>query len=151
MAVSIKSRFWICSNRPPNRYHRQRTFPGQSLSRTDVFRTLYKMFEYFGMFMYSKKNDELSCAPCTYDYTCCWLFYSLRNYFSFIIVSVRVAFIFHLITTEFTLYPLLDALPNSPRILSLLQAYKNTSVDAPYRVNRPIELVFTHIMYMKIP
>jgi len=37
----------------------------------------------------------------------------------------------------------------------LLQAYKHTSVDArhtvpTYRVTRPTELVFTHIMYMKI-
>jgi len=37
----------------------------------------------------------------------------------------------------------------------LLQAYKHTAVDAryipTYHVTRPIELVFTHIMYMKIP
>ena len=38
------------------------------------------------------------------------MFFSLHNYFSFIrpIVSVCVAFIFHLIITKFTLYPLLD-------------------------------------------
>jgi len=35
-------------------------------------------------------------------------FFSLHNYFSFIIVSGCVAFIFHLIITKFTLYPLLD-------------------------------------------
>jgi len=39
---------------------------------------------------------------------CCWLFFSLHNYFSFIIVSVCVAFMFHLIITKFTLYPFLD-------------------------------------------
>jgi len=35
-------------------------------------------------------------------------FFSLHNYFSFIIVSVYVTFIFHLIITKFALYPLLD-------------------------------------------
>jgi len=32
----------------------------------------------------------------------------MHNYFSFIIVSVCVAFIFHLIIAKFTLYSLLD-------------------------------------------
>ena len=72
-------------------------------------------------------------------------------------MSVYVAFIFHLIITKFTLYPLLDyaLYPIVPVYLGLLQAYKHTSVDAryirTYRVTRPVELVFTHIMYMKIP
>jgi len=59
-------------------------------------------------------------------------FSSLHNYFSFIIVSVCVAFIFHLIITKFTLYPLLDYTFYRIVPVCLLQAYKHTSVDAPY-------------------
>jgi len=60
-----------------------------------------------------------------------WLYaadyvFSLHNYFSFIIVSVCVTFIFHLIITKFTLYPLLDY------TLYQIIPYKHTSVDAPY-------------------
>jgi len=57
-------------------------------------------------------------------------FFTLHNYFSFIFVSVCVAFIFHLMITKFTLYPLLDY--TLYRIVPVLQAYKHTSVDAPY-------------------
>jgi len=73
-------------------------------------------------------NDELSCAPCTYDYMLL-----ITDYFfslSFIMVSVCVAFIFHLIITKFTLYPLLDYTLSHP--VYLLQAYMQISVDAPY-------------------
>ena len=68
-------------------------------------------------------------------------------------MSVCIAFIFHLIVTKFTLYPLLDYTLYRIVPVYLLQAYKHTSVDTPYtyRVTRPIELVFTHTMYMKIP
>jgi len=70
-------------------------------------------------------------------------------------VSVCVAFIFHLIITKFTLYPLLDYALYQIVSVYLLQAYKHTSVDAPYTyiscVTKPIELVFTHTMYTKIP
>jgi len=59
-------------------------------------------------------------------------FFSLHNYFSFIIVSVYVAFIFHLIITKFTLYPLLDYTLYRIVPVYLLQAYKHTSVDASY-------------------
>ena len=72
---------------------------------TDVSRTIWNPLEC----SCSKINDELSCAPCRVRmlYAGDYLF-SLHNYFSFIIVSVCVAFIFHLIiTTKFTLYPLL--------------------------------------------
>ena len=59
--------------------------------------------------------------------------FSLHNYFSFIIVSVRVAFTFCLIlVTEFTLYPLLDYMLYRIVPVYLLQAYKHTLVDAPY-------------------
>ena len=53
-------------------------------------------------------------------------------YFSFIIVSFCVAFIFHLIITKFTLYPLSDYTLYRIVPVYLLQAYKHTSVDAPY-------------------
>jgi len=69
-------------------------------------------------------------------------------------VSVCVAFIFHITLTKFTLYSLLDYTLYRMVPVYLLQAYKHTSVDVRipiYRVTRPIELVFTHIMYMKIP
>jgi len=59
-------------------------------------------------------------------------FFSLHDYFSFIIVSVCVAFIFHLIITKFTLYPLLDYTFYGIVPVYLLQAYMHTSVDAPY-------------------
>jgi len=59
-------------------------------------------------------------------------FFSLHNYFSFIIVLVCVAFIFHLIITKFTLYPLLDYTLYQIIAVYLLQPYKHTSVDAPY-------------------
>ena len=56
------------------------------------------------------------------------------------------------------LYPLLDYTLTLYRIVPvyLLQAYKHISrrseyLVTGYRVTRPIELVFTHIMYMKIP
>jgi len=51
------------------------------------------------------------------------------------------------------LYSLLDYTLYRIVPVYLLQAYKHTLVDAPYtyRVTRPIELEFTHIMYMKIP
>jgi len=62
---------------------------------------------------------------------CCWLLFSLHNYFSFIIVSVCVA-LFHLIIAKFTLYPLLDYTLYWIVPVYLLQAYKHTSVDAPY-------------------
>jgi len=75
---------------------------------------------------FCKTND----APCTCDYmlliislVCVIIFLSLT-----IIVSVCVAFIFHLIITKFSLYPLLDyALYRIVRVY-----YKYTSVDAPY-------------------
>ena len=64
-------------------------------------------------------------------------------------MSVCVAFIFHLIT-KFMLYPLLDYMLYRIVPVYLLQAYKHTSVwtlRIPiYRVTRPIQLVFTHIM-----
>ena len=49
-------------------------------------------------------------------------------------MSVCVAFIFHLILiTKFTLYPLLaDYMLYRIVPIYLLQAYKHTSVDAPY-------------------
>jgi len=55
--------------------------------------------------------------------TCC---FSLHNYFSFIIVSVCVTFIFHLYNNKVYALPTvgLHALPNSPRILTAgLQAH----------------------------
>jgi len=61
-------------------------------------------------------------------------------------MSVCVAFIFHLIITKFTLYPLLDYTLYRivPVYLLILTVYKHTSVDA-HRVTRPIELVlYTH-------
>jgi len=61
------------------------------------------------------------------DYFCSW-----HNYFSFIIVSVYVAFTFYLIITKFTLYPLLDYALYRIVPVYLLQAYKHTSVDAQY-------------------
>jgi len=67
-------------------------------------------------------------------------------------VAVYVAFILYLIITKFTLYPLLDYAFYRIVPVYLLQAYKHTSVDAPYTYiscdYRPIELVFTHIMYI---
>ena len=76
----------------------------------------------------SKINGELSCAPCTYDYMLLIISLVYITYFSFIIVSVCVAFIFHLIVTKFTLYPLLDytlyRIVPRPRILTAgLQAH----------------------------
>jgi len=59
-------------------------------------------------------------------------FFSLHNYFSFIIVSVCVAFIFHLIITKFTLYPLLDYKLYRIVPVYLLHGYMHTSIDAPY-------------------
>ena len=47
-------------------------------------------------------------------------------------MSVCVAFIFHLIITKLTLYPLLDYTLYRIVPVYLLQAYKHTSVDAPY-------------------
>ena len=47
-------------------------------------------------------------------------------------MSVCVAFIFHLIITKFTLYPLLDYTLYQIVPVYLLQAYKHTSADAPY-------------------
>ena len=73
-------------------------------------------------------------------------FFTLQNCFSFIIMSVCVAFIFHLIITKFTLYPLLDYTLYRivPVYLLILTVYKHTSVDA-HCVTRPIELVlYTH-------
>jgi len=62
---------------------------------------------------------------------CCWLcFFSLHNYVSFIIVSVCVAFIFHLIITKFTLYPLLDYTLYPIVPVYLLQAY-NAHISRP--------------------
>jgi len=53
------------------------------------------------------------------------------------------------------LYPLLDYMLYRIVPVYLLQAYRHTSVCGlcipTYRVTRPIELVFTHIMYMNIP
>jgi len=66
---------------------------------------------------------------------CCYVadyFFSLHNYFSFIIMSVCVAFVLHLIIIKFTLYPLLDYMLYRIVPVYLLQAYKHTSVDAPY-------------------
>ena len=57
-------------------------------------------------------------------------FFSLQNYFYFIIVSVCAAFIFHLIITKFTLYSLLDYTLYRIVPVYLLQAYKHTLVDA---------------------
>jgi len=51
-------------------------------------------------------------------------FFSLHNYFSFIIVSVCVTFIFHL---HFTLCQLLDYMLYQIVPVSLLQAYNFTS------------------------
>ena len=51
---------------------------------------------------------------------------------SLLIVSVCVAFIFHLIITKFMLYPFLDCTLYGIVPVYLLQAYKHTSVDAPY-------------------
>ena len=68
-------------------------------------------------------------------------------------MSVCVAFIFHLIITKLKLYPLLDYTLYRIVPVYLLAAYKHTSVDAPYTYiscDMPIEVVFTHIMYMKI-
>jgi len=56
-------------------------------------------------------------------------FFSLHNHFSFIIVTVCVAFIFHLIITKFTFYPLLDYTLYRIVPVYLLQVYKHTSVD----------------------
>jgi len=82
-------------------------------------------------------------------------FFSLHDNFSFINVSLYVAFIFYLIITKFTLYPLLDYTLYRIVLVYLLQAYKHTSIDAPYTYiscdYRPLELVFKDIMYMKIP
>jgi len=51
--------------------------------------------------------------------------------FSFIIVSVCVAFIFHLVITKFTLYHYWTT--RFYRIVPVyLEAYTHTSVDAPY-------------------
>jgi len=52
--------------------------------------------------------------------------------FSFIIVSVCVAFIFHLIITKFTLYPLLDYTLYRIVPIYLLQAYKHISRRSVY-------------------
>jgi len=120
-------------------YFPYKTFPGQSHSQTGVSRTICIEILNTLECSCSKINDELSCATCTYDYmlliislVCIIIFLSLLCQF--------VAFIFHVIITKFTLYPLLDALPSSPRILtSGLQAH----------ISR--RSVFTHIMYMKIP
>jgi len=54
-------------------------------------------------------------------------FFSLHNYFAFIIVSVCVAFIFHLIITKFTLYPLLDY--TLYRIVSVLTAGQQANIN----------------------
>ena len=66
-------------------------------------------------------------------------------------MSVCVAFIFHLIITKFTLYPLLDYTLYRIVPLYLLHAYMHTSIDAPYTYiscdYAYIELVFT----LKIP
>jgi len=59
-------------------------------------------------------------------------FFSLHNYFSFIVVSVCVAFIFHFIITTLTLNPFLHYTFYRIVPVYLLQAYKHTSVDAPY-------------------
>ena len=58
--------------------------------------------------MYSKIKDEVSCAPCTHVYMLLIISLVSTIIFSFVMVSVCVAFIFHLIITKFTLYPLLD-------------------------------------------
>jgi len=123
---------------PDNHFPRQ-TFPGQFV--LIILNTLECSC--------SKINDELSCAPCTYDYMLLIIFFSLYNSFSFIIVSLCVAFIFHLIITKFRLYPLLDYTFYRIVPVYLLPAYKHTSVDATYtyRVTRPIELVFTHYVH----
>jgi len=112
-------------------YFSYKTFPGQSLSQTDISRTdvswtiCINNFEYFGVSC-SKINDELSCAKCTYDYmlliissVCIIIFLSL--------LSVCVAIIFHLIIIKFTLYPLLDYTPYRIVPVYLLQAYNFTS------------------------
>ena len=143
----------------PDKTFPAKTFPGQSLSRTDVSRTIcINNFEYFGMFMLQDKRWTVLCTVHVWLYAVVYLF-SLHDYFSFIIVSVCVAFIFHLIITK-SIYALpilgLHALPNSPRILTAgLHAHiSRRSVyinKLTYRVTRPIELVFTHTMYVKIP
>jgi len=94
-------------------YFPYKTFPGQSLSRTDVSRTdvsrtiCINNLEYFGMFMLQGKRWVVLCTVHVWLHAADY-FLSLHNYFSFIIVSVYVAFIFYLIITKFTLYPLLD-------------------------------------------
>ena len=54
-------------------------------------------------------------------------FFSLHNYFYCIILLVCVVFIFHLIITKFTPYPLLDYTLYRIVPVYLLQAYKHTS------------------------
>jgi len=73
----------------------------------------------------------MNCLVHVLLYAADYLF-SLHNYFSFIIVPVCIAFIFHLIITKFTLYPLLDYTLYQIVPIYLLQVYKHTSVDAPY-------------------
>ena len=100
---------------------------------TDVSRTIcINNFEYFGIFMYSKIKDEVSCAPCTHVYMLLIISLVSTIIFSFVMVSVCVAFIFYLIITKFTLYPLLDYTLYRIVPVYLLQTYKHTSVDAPY-------------------
>jgi len=109
----------------PDNHFPGKTFPGRLHALTlrlypvqDVSRTIcIKNLEYFGMF----------------------------NYFSFIIVSVCVVFIFHLITTKFTLYRW-----SSYTYCRPTSTHQWMLLIPTYRVTRPIELVFTHIMYMKI-
>jgi len=74
----------------------------------------------------SKANDELSCAPYTYDYMLLIISLVCIIIFSFIIASVFVAFIVHLIVTTFTLYPLLDYTLYRIVLVYLLQAYTST-------------------------
>jgi len=78
------------------------------------------------MFMYQDKRWAVLCTVHVWLYAADY-FFSLYNYSSFIIVSVYVALIF-----QFTLYPLLDYTLYRIAPVYLLQAYKQTSVDALY-------------------
>ena len=112
----------------PDRHFLDKTFPGQSLSWTDVSRTIcINNCESFECSC-SKINDELSCAPCTYDYmlliislVCIIIFLSLL--YQFVSHSFNNNCVFHLLLTKFVLHPLLDYTLYRIVPVCLLQAY----------------------------
>ena len=90
------------NGRFPDNHFPGQTFPGQLRALTrrlfpvqDVSRTIcINNFEYFGM-LCSKINDELSCAPCTYDYMLLTIFFVCIIIF----LSLLCQFVSHLYFT----------------------------------------------------